>query len=97
VIEKISCSNSLTVTLFPSSAGISSGERKVIEKISYVTSAIFIAEMVFKIWGLSLGGYFSVGQNCFDGLIVLLTLVELFLSSEKLKVKLSPLSGLSGS
>lgn len=69
----------------------------MIEKISYVTSAIFIAEMVFKIWGLSLGGYFSVGQNCFDGLIVLLTLVELFLSSEKLKVKRSPLSGLSGS
>lgn len=61
-------------------------EKKAITNIGYATSAIFILEMVLKIWGLSVGGYFGSGQNCFDALIVLLTLVELFLSSAKLKV-----------
>ncbi|GAQ86458.1 T-type voltage-gated Ca2+ channel [Klebsormidium nitens] len=65
--------------------GMSETERLVIQDISYVTSGIFILEMVLKIWGLTVGGYFGSGQNVFDAIIVMLTVIELFLSSSKLK------------
>lgn len=74
------------LTPMNSGAGISETERLVIQDISYCTSGIFILEMLLKIWGLSVGGYFGSGQNVFDAIIVMLTIVELFLSSSKLKV-----------
>lgn len=46
-----------------------------------VFTGIFTAEMVLKIIALDPYYYFQTGWNIFDGIIVTLSLMELFLSS----------------
>uniref|UniRef100_A0A8C8VN74 Sodium channel protein n=1 Tax=Pelusios castaneus TaxID=367368 RepID=A0A8C8VN74_9SAUR len=61
--------------------------RDVLSVGNLVFTGIFTAEMVLKLIAMDPYYYFQVGWNIFDGIIVTLSLVELFLSKvEKLSV-----------
>ena len=48
-----------------------------LEICNYIFSAVFLLEMIFKLWGLGLKGYASDAFNLFDGVIVTFSIIEL--------------------
>jgi len=68
--------------------------QKGLDVCNYIFTAIFFIEMVFKLLGLYRKEYFSDGFNCFDFLIVMVSLVELVIELAKLTEGGSGLSAL---
>ncbi|XP_040827933.1 sodium channel protein type 7 subunit alpha [Ochotona curzoniae] len=67
----------LALEHYPMSEGIS----QLLSLGNLVIIAIFTIEMIFKIIAMHPYGYFQVGWNIFDSIIVLLGLVELYLAN----------------
>ena len=59
-----------------------SHEREVMDYINYALTAYFAIEMVLKIVGLGIRGYVADTMNVFDGLVVIVSIVEIALSSQ---------------
>merc|ERR1719353_618788 len=49
--------------------------------LNIIFCGIFLVEMIFKLIGLSPLGYVKDGFNCFDGVIVVFSTIELFAGS----------------
>ncbi len=56
---------------------ISYGFQAVLRIANYVLTGIFTLEMVFKLIGLGFRGYCADSFNIFDGVIVIVSLIEL--------------------
>jgi hypothetical protein len=47
--------------------------------MNFALTAYFLVEMLLKWWGLGIGNYFRRGSNCFDCLVVLVSVIEFLL------------------
>eukprot|EP00232_Nephroselmis_pyriformis_P015499 CAMPEP_0182897770 /NCGR_PEP_ID=MMETSP0034_2-20130328/27086_1 /TAXON_ID=156128 /ORGANISM="Nephroselmis pyriformis, Strain CCMP717" /LENGTH=547 /DNA_ID=CAMNT_0025031707 /DNA_START=297 /DNA_END=1936 /DNA_ORIENTATION=+ len=59
---------------------IHEGLRNVLEYANYVFIAFFAIEMVFKLWALGIIGYLTDTWNLFDGVVVVISILELALN-----------------
>ena len=61
--------------------GMSSIHQTINEKINIALNACFLAEMIMKLLGLGLRGYVDDSFNIFDGILVLLGMIEIIFLS----------------
>ncbi len=47
---------------------------------NYVFTAFFLAEMSIKLTGIGWLAYFTDGMNCFDALVVVMSVIEIIVS-----------------
>lgn len=71
-----------SVTLALEHYGMDTGLKKFLDTSNVVFTIIFAAEMVLKLLSLGLPAYVGDPFNVFDGLIVIVSVVELFMDSE---------------
>lgn len=67
-----------TVVLASEHHGMSPDTAEFLDEANIVFTVIFAAEMVLKMFGLGLAGYVIDPFNAFDGVIVIISIVELF-------------------
>ena len=60
---------------------IQKNEEKVYDYINSVSTFIFIAEMIIKIFGLGLKTYLMDGMNLFDSVVCIVSLVEFIVAN----------------
>jgi hypothetical protein len=58
-------------------------QSKMSEIFNFIFSFVFLIEMILKLFGLGLKDYLADNFNKFDGIIVLMSLVEMFQSSDE--------------
>lgn len=68
----------------------------VIETINQVLTYIFIVEMILKMVGMGLSGYFSEGFNQFDCIIVMMSIVDIVVTASSEASGSSGVSSLRG-
>ncbi|KAA0155090.1 hypothetical protein FNF31_06158 [Cafeteria roenbergensis] len=71
-----------TVTLSIENYGMDDQLRDGLAIANVVFTIIFVVEMVLKLLGLGLWGYFSEWFNRFDGIIVIVSVVDLFVGGD---------------
>lgn len=54
---------------------------KSVELINLILSVVFFLEMIIKLIGLGIKGYFCDKYNIFDGIIVILTAIDIIYSN----------------
>ena len=70
-----------TVALALDRYQIPPSEKKILDTMNTVFTIIFLVEMVFKIAALGIKKYLSDGMNYMDGTIVILSVIELGMTS----------------
>ena len=70
-----------TVALSMDRYPIEDEQAKMLESINFVTTWIFVGEMVIKLIGLGVATYISAGMNQFDAFVVIVSMVEVVLTS----------------
>ena len=70
-----------TIVLAINYYGIDPETNLILDDFNLAFTILFTIEMVMKIWGLGVLGYFRVKQNVFDCIVVILSLLEISLLS----------------
>ena len=60
---------------------VSTDTEKLLTTMNFVFTMIFAIEMCIKLYGLGVQGYVSDNFNTFDGIVVILSLIEIMIES----------------